>query len=167
MKKLTSTLLIAALAAGGATLAGADDGWFGHGEKAGAHCKNKHMGTDADTRIESMTEHLGLTPDQQVQVRAIFDQAQPALNDLREKLSANRQQLQALTQSDAADDAAIRALADEQGKLKAEMIVQRSRVQVEINKVLTPEQREQWKSLRSHDGWGHGHGQGHAEGNLT
>lgn len=173
MNKFTTTLLVAALAAGGATLVGADDGWRGHGEHQGAQCKDKHMGMDADVRIESMTEHLGLTPDQQVQVRAILDQAQPALKDLRDKMGENRKQLQALTQAEAADEAAVRALADQQGKLKAEMIVQRSRMQVEINKVLTPEQREQWKDMRPSEGWGHKHGHehghqhGHMEGQQT
>jgi Spy/CpxP family protein refolding chaperone len=169
MNKLTATILIAALAAGGAALAGADDGWRGHGEHQGSHCKNKHMGKEGHDRLEPMMEGLDLTAEQRAQVAAIVDQAKPALNDLQDRMGENRKQLQALTQADAADEAAIRALADEAGKLKAEMIVQRSRMQIEINKVLTPEQREQWKMQRSHDGWGHkqGHEHGHMEGHQT
>jgi len=166
MNKLTTTILIAALAAGGIALAGADDGWRGGHE--GAHCKNKHMGMEGHDPMAPMMEGLDLTPEQRAQVDAVVDQAKPALNDLRDKMGENRKQLQALTQADAADEAAIRALADEAGKLKAEMIVQRSRMQVEINKVLTPEQREQWKAMHSDDGGhGHEHGHGHMEGNQT
>lgn len=163
MNKTTAAFLITALAAVGIATAVADDGWPGHGEHPGSHCKNRHMGHDVDGHLAHMTEQLDLTPDQRVQVRAILDQAQPALDELRARMGENRKQLQALTQTEAPGDAAIRALADDQGKLKAEMIVQRSRVQVEINKVLTPDQREQWKALRPYGGMGHQHGHGDAQ----
>lgn len=168
MNKIPAALLLAVFAAATtATViatASADEAWHGFGEHNGSHCKDMHKGMDMD---EMMTEQLDLTPDQKVQVQAILDQARPALKDLRDRMGENRKQLQALTQSDTPDETAIRTLADEGGKLKTEMIVQRSRMQAEIGKVLTPAQREQWKSMRSHDGMGHGHDHGHWEGERT
>jgi len=59
-----------------------------------------------------------------------------------------------------AKEADVRKLADAQGKLKADMIVQRSKVHNAINAVLTPEQREQFQQM----GPGRGPGRGGPRG---
>jgi protein CpxP len=108
----------------------------GHGMGFGQH------GMDADSSVDRMAQRLDLTAEQRDKVRAIVDKARPQNRALRDKLAENRKQLHALTQQGTAQEAEIRKLADSQGKLIADMIVQRNKERGEINAVLTPEQRE-------------------------
>jgi len=101
-----------------------------------------HRGMDSDSQVDRMAERLDLTKEQRDKVRAIVDKTRPQTRELRDKLSENRKQLQTLTQQGTAKESEIRKLADNQGKLIADMIVQRNKVQGEISAVLTPEQRE-------------------------
>jgi Spy/CpxP family protein refolding chaperone len=163
MKTVTTTLMITGLALGGMALALADDGFRGHGEHHGAQCKDGHWGKGMEGGMEHMMEGLDLTPDQRSQVRAIVDQARPSMRELRDKMRDNRKQLRQLTQAATVDEKAVRSLADAQGKLKADMIMQRSKMQVALNKVLTPAQRKQWQDMRPGGGWGHDHGHHHGD----
>ncbi len=97
---------------------------------------------DPEVRIERMAEALDLTTEQRDKVRAIVDKLRPQVRELRDKLTDNRKQLRALAQQGNAKEADVRKLADAQGKLVADMIVQRTKVHNEIHAVLTPEQRE-------------------------
>jgi len=108
----------------------------GYGMGYGRH------GFDSEARIDRMAAMLDLTKEQREKVRAIVDKSTPKTRELRDKLADNRTQLRTLVQQDKAKDADVRKLADEQGKLVAEMIVQRTKVKNEIHAVLTPEQRE-------------------------
>lgn len=101
-----------------------------------------YHGLDTDAHVDRMAERLDLTKEQRDKVRAIVDKTRPQTRELRDKLSENRKQLQTLTQQGTAKESEIRKLADNQGKLIADMIVQRNKVQGEISAVLTPEQRE-------------------------
>jgi Spy/CpxP family protein refolding chaperone len=111
----------------------------GHGAEFGRH------GMDSERRIDRMSETLGLSAEQRSKVREIVDKARPAARELRDKLSDNRKQLWALMQQDKPNEGEVRKLADSQGKLVADMIVQRTRMQSQIRAVLTPEQRDALK----------------------
>lgn len=111
-----------------------------------------HHGLDSESAVERMTQRLDLSTEQRDKVRAIVDKARPQMRALRDQLSDNRQKLRALMQSGNAKEADIRKLADTQGKLMADKIVQRSRVHNEINAVLTPEQRETWQQQSGRHG---------------
>jgi Spy/CpxP family protein refolding chaperone len=97
---------------------------------------------DSEARIERMADALDLTKEQRDKVRAIVDKSRPQTRELRDKLADNRKQLHTLVQQGSAKEADVRKLADTQGKLMADMIVQRTKVRNEIHAVLTPEQRE-------------------------
>ena len=144
MKKSIKTLALATALAGsiGAGLVyamppgGGESCGHGRGVSFGRHAMGSEM------RIDRMSETFGLSPEQRNQVRAIVDKARPQARDLRDKLRDNHQQLRALMQQDSPKDSDVRKLADAQGKLIADQIVQRTRMQSEIRAVLTPEQRE-------------------------
>jgi periplasmic protein CpxP/Spy len=144
MKRSIKTLLVAATLAGGITAGLAYAMPPGHGEGC-AHGRGMSFGrhgVDSEMRIDRMSEALDLTHEQRDKVRAIVDKARPATRQLRDKLADNHHQLRALMQQDNPKDSEVRKLADAQGKLIADMIVQRTKVQSEIRAVLTPEQRE-------------------------
>ena len=145
MKKSIKTMLIVTAIAGGVTAGLAHAMPPGSGESClhgGRGMGFGHHGMDADSHVDRMAERLDLTKEQRDKVRAIVDKTRPQTRELRDKLSENRKQLQTLTQQGTAKESEIRKLADNQGKLIADMIVQRSKVQGEISAVLTPEQRE-------------------------
>jgi Spy/CpxP family protein refolding chaperone len=101
-----------------------------------------------ERHLERMTDRLGLNDAQRAAVRTALDQSRPQLREIQDKLRANRQALRDLTAADTLDENRVRQLAQEQGQLHAEMIVQRTRVRSEIHKVLTPEQRERMHERR-------------------
>lgn len=144
MKKPIKTLLLVTALAGGMGAALA----YAMPPGGGEHCAHDHgmsygrHGMDSEMRIDRMAEYLGLSTEQRNQVRAIVDKARPQSRNLRDKLMDNHQQLRALMQQDNPKDSDVRRLADAQGKLIADQIVQRTKMQSEIRAVLTPEQRE-------------------------
>lgn len=146
---VAATAVYAAPPGGGACSYGAYGAGFGPG-------KGGRGGMDSEAHVERLAARLDLSTAQRDQVRAIVDKARPETRALRDKLTDNRQQLHALMRQDNAKESEIRKLADAQGKLKADMIVQRSKLHNAINAVLTPEQREQFQQMGPRRGPGMG-----------
>jgi Spy/CpxP family protein refolding chaperone len=145
MKKSIKTLLIGTAIVGSVAAGLA----YAMPPGSGEHCLHGgrgmgfgQHGMDADAHVDRMAERLDLTKEQRDKVRAIVDKTRPQTRELRDKLSENRKQLQTLTRQGTAKEGEIRKLADSQGRLIADLIVQHSKVQGEINAVLTPEQRD-------------------------
>jgi protein CpxP len=168
MKKSIKTLLIATAIAGGvaASMAyavppGAGEGCaygpqsMGMGPGMGMGMGFGRHGMDSDSRIDRMAGMLDLSKEQRDKVRAIVDKARPQTRALRDKLSENHTLMHALMQQDTVKEADIRKLADNQGKLIADMIVQRSKMRNEIHAVLTPEQREKLQQRMQNRGVWH------------
>lgn len=114
----------------------------GHRDCGGATAMGPGMHGDPEARIKRMTQELGLSSTQHDAVRAIIAKNRPSLRELRERLAGNHKQLRALTAQGDADAAQVRQLADAQGRAMADMIVLHTQMQMAIDKVLTPEQRE-------------------------
>jgi Spy/CpxP family protein refolding chaperone len=155
MKKSIKTMLIVTAIAGGVAAGLAHAMPPGSGESClhgGRGMGFSHRGMDSESHVDRMAARLDLTTEQRDKVRAIVDKTRTQTRELRDQLSENRKQLQSLTQSGTAKESEIRKLADNQGKLIANMIVQRSKVQGEINAVLTPEQREKMQQRFGHRG---------------
>jgi len=153
MKKSIKILLIATAIVGSVAAGLA----YAMPSGSGEHCMHGgrgmgfgHRGMDSESHVDRMAERLELTKEQRDKVRAIVDKTRPQTRELRDKLSENRKQLQTLTQQGTAKEREIRKLADNQGKLIADMIVQRSKEKGEINAVLTPEQREKMQQRFEH-----------------
>jgi len=167
MNRSIKTLLIAAAVAGGvaatavyaAPPGGGACGYGNYGAGFGPGMGGRG-GMDPEAHVDRLAARLDLSTEQRDQVRAIVDKARPETRALRDKLTDNRQQLHALMRQGNAKEADVRKLADAQGKLKADMIVQRSKVHNAINAVLTPEQREQFQQM----GPGRGPGRGGPRG---
>lgn len=106
------------------------------------------MHGDPEAHIEHMVRTLNLSTAQRDAVRAVVDKHRSEMRALRDRLADDHKQMGAVTAQDNLDETKLRALADAHGKDMADMIVMRARMQAEINKVLTPAQREQLQKQR-------------------
>jgi Spy/CpxP family protein refolding chaperone len=99
---------------------------------------------------------LELTAQQRAEMGKIREEFLPQMGALRGRMQANHEQLQALLQGDAADQAEIDRLADQHGDLMAEMIKMRAANRTRMQGLLTDEQREQMRGHRPETGMGGG-----------
>lgn len=124
----------------------------GRGPGSGQGCDKPVAGE----RMERMADILGLSAEQNEQVRSIRESEREAAAPLRQQLAENRAKLHAAADAQPFDEAAVRALAAEQAATRTELIVARARMQSRINAVLTFEQRQLAEKLRPrrHEGRG-------------
>lgn len=157
MKKLSkpliaSVLIVSSLGLVGVASAmpyGEDSGCRHGGHKMGSH--HKHGGRGFN--VEHMAEKLNLADDQRIQIEAIMEESKQQMTDLREKMQTNREQLRELMQQSPLNEVEVRKVADAQGDLKADMIVQRAQKRAKINTILTDDQRTQLKEMRGKRRW--------------
>lgn len=115
-------------------------------------------------QIAYMARHLDMTEEQKAQLRDVLDAARPEADRLADAMIDNRQSMKALRKSETFSEDEIRAIADQQGRLTADMIVLHARVRSQIGAILTPDQRERLEKMRKrHRGKGH-HGRGAHDG---
>ncbi|MGC9194125.1 MAG: Spy/CpxP family protein refolding chaperone [Syntrophobacteraceae bacterium] len=110
-------------------------------------------------RHKDFWKKLDLSPAQKKQIKAIRTQERPKMQPLIKQLKAGREQLIALRKTSKFDEAKVRAIADEQAKTLANVIVERERVMYQIREILTPEQRakldqmhKMWKAKHFRNG---------------
>jgi Spy/CpxP family protein refolding chaperone len=166
MNKTVATAVTAALLAGGLTIAMADgkrpeygEGMrhgceHGYGMHGTGHQGRGHDGAvfDVERRAEHMTRALSLDEKQTEKVKAIAKTYDKQFDELRGKMQDGRKQMHALMAKDDASEAEVRKLAEAQGKLKADSIMLRTKMQHEVDQVLTKEQREKHREMREHHG---------------
>jgi len=99
---------------------------------------------------------LDLSDEQRTELGKLRQQFLPQMGELRGKMQANHEQLRALNQGGAADEAAIAELADQKGALMAEMIKLRASHRSRMQALLTDEQRERMRQHRPGMGMGPG-----------
>lgn len=143
-RKLMVTVVMAAAMIGG----GSGTVLAGHGP--GGECGGPPHGAERGTEnFEArMAKVLKLTDAQQGQIKTLRDAEREQVKPLFDKMQESRKLLTQATEAAAFDEAAVRALASEQSKIKTELIVSRTKLQNRINALLTPEQRELAKNLR-------------------
>lgn len=146
MNKTVTTLLISSLALGGFTVANADNDYYEKGEYSGKYCDKKGKGFGS--RIERMTKHLGLNDEQVKQARAVRDNFHPQMTTLRDSMKDTRKQLREVMHGKSVNQDDVKKLATKMGDLKAEKIILHSKMQAEMNKILTVEQREKMKEFK-------------------
>ncbi|MCX5875580.1 MAG: Spy/CpxP family protein refolding chaperone [Deltaproteobacteria bacterium] len=101
-----------------------------------------------DKHFQEMATQLKLTSAQKEQIKTLFKEAREQNKPLREKLIATHKQMRELIEANTLDEAAVKALATEQGNLHVEMAMARARLFHQMNAILTPEQRAHRKTLR-------------------
>jgi Spy/CpxP family protein refolding chaperone len=92
---------------------------------------------------------LNLTDEQREKVHAVMTSHQDEFKAVGERLRTAREELHAVVTSGAADEAAIRAKAEAVGAVEADAAVLHAKVHAEVWALLTLEQQQKAKELRS------------------
>lgn len=104
-------------------------------------------------RLERMLDrasvYLGLSQEQETQIRAILTAAKPVVQPLVMQLAENKKALEATTANGNFDEAQVQSIAAKQGQTLAALIVEKERVKDQIYDVLTPEQRARAEQFRA------------------
>ena len=131
-KRIIAIASIAVLVVGAAVFA------IGHGfQGPGMHGGGPGHGD----MLEHMARELNLTDAQKQQVKAIMESAESSADGIHAKLEEVHKQLDAATANGQFDEAQVRALANQQGQLEADMTVEHLRAMSKMFAILTPEQR--------------------------
>lgn len=103
-----------------------------------------------------LMEKLDLTKAQRDQIWKIVDGQRSEARQKMFALMDNRKALRAATTGSQYDAQKVRELADNQGKLMADLMVMRADTKHRIRAVLTPEQQSRLDQMRGHHrhGWG-------------
>lgn len=104
-------------------------------------------------RLVMLAERLELSKEQRDAMGRIMDEASPKMRDLMFRMGDARKELEAALDGGGKDEAGLRALADAQGKLHADLLFLHLSTQQRLQKLLTEEQR-----ARLEDGVFGGHG---------
>jgi Spy/CpxP family protein refolding chaperone len=91
-------------------------------------------------------QKLGLTPDQQKKMEAIFQQNRPGLMDLLSAVRKEETAMEPLLAADQPDETRILAQIDRIAQARAQLEKANARMLLGLRTVLTP---EQWKTLRA------------------
>ncbi len=110
----------------------------------------KGVGPDKGLRAEKLARRLGLSDGQKLQIETILETSQAEREAAREKLQESREALQEATHKQPYDASLVRTLADQQGDLKADMIVFHANDRSQISGVLTKAQQEEFNQMRQH-----------------
>jgi Spy/CpxP family protein refolding chaperone len=93
-------------------------------------------------------ERLGLTDQQAVDIRALLDAQRTASRANVQSLMVARKELRTLLQQPTVDSAAIQAAATKVKTQQAALFDARLQTQLALRAKLTPEQWQQWQTLR-------------------
>ena len=140
MKKYTIGFLVFALVAISTIFAFAQksDGGKRHGRGFGKHRDG----------FGQMAAKLNLTDAQKEQIKQISEASRAKIKPLKESLRANRQKMKELTADGQFDEAQIQTIAQQQGAITAQLIVEKERTKAQIFQTLTDEQKAQAKQFK-------------------
>lgn len=92
-------------------------------------------------RLQRIVSRLRLNEEEKAAVNKIFESAMPAMQKNMDAMQENQKQLSALLQSEALDEAVVRKLADAQGKIHADSVVESIELLNKVRAALNEEQR--------------------------
>jgi len=119
----------------------------------GMHGKGVHgQGPGHEQMLQHLAIALNLTDAQKQQVKAIMDATESSIKDIHARLEENHKQLAAATANGQFDEAQVRALANQQGQIEADMTVEHFRAMSKVFAILTPEQRVKAEALHKQMG---------------
>jgi protein CpxP len=96
------------------------------------------------------THRLDLNEAQQAQAKDIMTKEKPTLQPLFQQLAQTRHQLRQFEESGNFDEAQVRTIATQQAQTLTELTVQKARIESELVKILTPEQKTKLTQMMDH-----------------
>ncbi len=117
--------------------------WGGdHGQRCERH-EGGHGG-----HSHGVFKRLDLTEAQQDQLFQIRHEQRPAVREKMKELRNSRQTLRELASADEYDAGKVRAAAEQQAKIRTDLIVTRTETMHKMLQVLTPEQKQKLSQMR-------------------
>jgi Spy/CpxP family protein refolding chaperone len=107
-------------------------------------------GPDNHPRVERIGRDLQLTEAQKTSIRAIRDKHRPDLVQRRDAVQHAQIDLRSALQDPATPEPRLRSLYDRAAAARFDMILARRSVRMEVQGVLTPEQRAKAAEMRDH-----------------
>ena len=101
----------------------------------------EHDGMFGGPGLGFLAHRLDLTEEQRAQAKEILTKEKPTIQPLLQQLALTRHQLRQSAERGIFDEAQVRAIAGQQGKTLTELTVQKARIEAELVKILTPEQK--------------------------
>lgn len=98
--------------------------------------------------LHHLARELNLTDAQQAEIKEIMDGERTTLETLRQRMDAERRQLDEATAGGQFDEAQVRSLAAQQAQTFAELTVQHKRIEARLYSLLTQEQRARFDQMR-------------------
>ncbi len=98
--------------------------------------------------LQRMTRELNLTGAQHAQIKNILETEKGKIQPLRQQLRQNRLDQSGMTAN--FDEAQVRAYANKQAQIMADLTVEREHTKSQILAVLTPDQRQKALLMRQH-----------------
>lgn len=153
MRKVTLTILTIALVAIGAMLVigqSTDTDGKTSAEKQGRHGSfgkrgNRGMrgkrGHGGNRGMRGMFRGVDLTDAQKTKMQTIMKNNRESSKTLRDQMRTNQQELRKASDSGSFNESQVTALAQKQGGLHAQMIVQKHKVKAEMFNILTTDQK--------------------------
>ena len=117
-----------------------------HAEMSGDHAHKAK--TSHSEYWASMNKTLSLSDTQKEQIKSIIKAEKQKNSPLMKRLAENSRELRKVMLAGTFDESKIRPLAENQGRIKADLIVSRAKVRSQILAVLTPEQREKAEKMK-------------------
>jgi protein CpxP len=139
---------IASVTALGSQFAQANEGKEYDHEKVEGHHHCHDYRHDRHHRFEKMAAELGLSEQQKVKIKDIFNQNRQQADAVRAKLFTEKRNMRTLVQADKTDEAAIRAEATKIAGIEGDLAVQRAHMIQKMRAVLTPEQQTKFKTMQ-------------------
>lgn len=143
MRSKTIAALLAASVLGlGAAGSAIATPWGGGHQDACEHRAGKHGG------MTRMFKHLDLSEAQRDQLFEIRHNQRPAMREKMKELRQSRSALRELAAAESSDEAKVKAAAEQQSRVRAELIVMRTEAMHTMLQVLTPEQKQKLSEKR-------------------
>src|SRR5574340_184755 len=107
-----------------------------------------HQGQAGDRtgHLDRMAQFLNLTPQQQEQVKAIFDQAKQSATPIQQQLKQGRETM--FNAAKAGNDASVDSAATSQGVLIGQLMAIHAKAMGKVYQLLTPEQKQKAGHMR-------------------
>ncbi len=104
--------------------------------------------------LDHMAQELNLSDAQKSQIKAILDAVHSTMASSHTKFADLHKQLETATANGNFDEAQVRAIANQQAQLTADLMVEHERAKSKIYNLLTAEQRIKFEELHKHHGPG-------------
>ena len=148
-KGFVALAILTAVAVGGTIVFG--NAWADRGDYRGGWCACSERDggwTEHGQPGHRLAKALGLSKEQQEQVKAIFRKHRDEIAPLRKEMVSGHRELRNLIQSDKPDEAAIREQAKKNAATSGDLAVRRAKMFQEVRAVLTPEQVQKFRALQ-------------------